>query len=163
MKKTIAAVVIVVVLGGAYFYYKMSGTSAAPTAVTPSGSSVGSETTNPTATSTGSTPPPTTTPTPTPAATGYKDGSYTGTVADALYGKVQVKATISNGKITDVAFLQYPTDGGHTLEVSKQSMPILTQEAIKIQGANVDIVSGATQTSQAFQQSLGSALVQAKA
>ncbi|MGZ3646383.1 MAG: hypothetical protein ACXVCM_21335 [Ktedonobacteraceae bacterium] len=40
----------------------------------------------------------------------YKDGSYTGSVADALWGFVQVKAVITHGKITDVQFLQYPND-----------------------------------------------------
>jgi uncharacterized protein with FMN-binding domain len=38
----------------------------------------------------------------------------------------------------------------------------LIQEAISSQSAQVDVVSGATQTSQGFQQSLASALVKAK-
>jgi uncharacterized protein with FMN-binding domain len=162
MKKYIVALIIVVLIG-LFIFYRMSNSAPAtvtptptPTAVAPSGTSVGSETTNPSATPTGSTPP--------PATTGaYKDGAYTGDVADAFYGKVQVKATISGGKITSVAFLQYPTDGGHTQQVSAEVMPILTQEVVKIQSANVDAISGATQTVEAFQQSLQSALAQAKA
>jgi uncharacterized protein with FMN-binding domain len=94
-------------------------------------------------------------------ATGYKDGQYTGTVADAVYGQLQVKAVISQGKITDVQFLQYPNHSGHTTEVSNMALPQLKSEAIQAQSANVDIVSGATQTSQAFMQSLQSALTQA--
>jgi uncharacterized protein with FMN-binding domain len=165
MKKILAVVVIILALGGFYMYYRMSNTPSTPTAVTPSGSSVGSETTNPSPTASGSTPPPTTTPAPTPttATSGYKDGSYTGSVADAFYGKVQVKVTIKNGIMTDVAFLQYPDSAGHSIQVSQQVMPILSGEAIKVQSANVDAISGATQTVEAFQQSLGNALVQAKA
>src|ERR1700730_4480157 len=40
----------------------------------------------------------------------YKDGTYTGSVADAQWGYVQVKAVIQHGKITDVSFLQYPNE-----------------------------------------------------
>lgn len=92
----------------------------------------------------------------------YKDGAYLGVVADAFYGNVQVKATISGGKITNVVFLDYPHDRQTSREINSQAMPILKQEAIQIQTANVDIVSGATQTSLAFVHSLQSALNQAK-
>ena len=51
---------------------------------------------------------------------------------------------------------------GHPQYINGQAMPMLTSEAVQVQSANVDIVSGATFTSQAFQQSLGSALAQAK-
>ncbi len=103
-------------------------------------------------------------PAPTPLAKKtYNDGQFVGNVADAYYGNVQIKAAIQNGKITDVQFLQYPNHGGHTMEVSQQVMPMLTSEAIQAQNANVDIISGATQTSQAFRESLGNALRQAAA
>ena len=91
----------------------------------------------------------------------YKDGTYTGSVADAYYGNVQVQATISGGKITDVTFLQYPNDNGTSMYINSQAMPLLKQEAIAAQSANVDGVSGASETSPAFQQSLASALNQA--
>src|SRR5581483_10905733 len=88
----------------------------------------------------------------------YRDGTYTGDVADAFYGPMQVRALIKNGRISDVEFLQYPHDRQTSIEISRQSMPILAQEAIRSQRAKVDIVSGATQTSDAFVQSLQSAL-----
>lgn len=97
----------------------------------------------------------------TPSGT-YRDGTYTGSVADAYYGNVQVKATISGGKITDVTFLQHPGDRRTSILINSQAMPILSQEAIQVQSANVDAVSGASDTSQAFQQSLAYALSQAK-
>ncbi len=94
-------------------------------------------------------------------ATTYKDGTYTGSVADAFYGNVQVQATIQGGKITAVKFLQYPNDRPNSVEINRQAMPYLQQEAIQAQSAHVDGVSGATDTSQAFVQSLSSALSQA--
>jgi uncharacterized protein with FMN-binding domain len=92
----------------------------------------------------------------------YKDGTYTGSMADAFYGTIQVQATIQNGKISDVQFLQYPNDRDDSIQINQQAMPMLKQEAIQAQSANVDIVSGATDSSQAFMQSLASALSQAK-
>lgn len=113
-------------------------------------------------------PQPTTAPTtaaaaaPAPAQGQYKDGSYTGSVADAFYGNIQVQVTINGGKISDVQFLQYPNDRGTSVMINQQAMPYLKQEAISAQSANVDIVSGATDSSQAFIQSMQSALSQAK-
>lgn len=91
----------------------------------------------------------------------YKDGSYTGSVENAYYGDVQVKATISGGKITDVTFLQHPDTHSTSVRINEQAMPYLQQEAIQAQSAQVDTVSGATYTSQAFMQSLSNALSQA--
>ncbi|MDD5693601.1 MAG: FMN-binding protein [Patescibacteria group bacterium] len=93
----------------------------------------------------------------------YKDGNYTGDSIDAYYGNVQVKATIQGGKVTDIQFLDYPKDRRTSQNINSQATPILKQEAIQVQNSNVDIVSGATLTSQAFTQSLQSALDQAKA
>lgn len=92
----------------------------------------------------------------------YKDGTYTGATADAFYGNLQVAAVIQGGKLTDVQLLQYPQDPGHTAEVNAMALPELQQEAIATQSAQVNVVSGATQTSHAFQQSLAGALAQAQ-
>jgi uncharacterized protein with FMN-binding domain len=92
----------------------------------------------------------------------YKDGQYTGRVADAIFGNIQVRATIAGGKLTDVQFLQYPNDRRNSVAINTQAMPLLKQEAITAQAGRVDIVSGATDTSQAFSQSLGDALKQAQ-
>jgi uncharacterized protein with FMN-binding domain len=98
----------------------------------------------------------------TPTTTGaYKNGSYTGAEADAQWGLVQVKITIQNGKLTNVQFLEYPNHRDRSVEINNYAMPQLTSEAISAQSAQVDIVSGATDTSEAFIQSLGDALSQA--
>jgi uncharacterized protein with FMN-binding domain len=93
----------------------------------------------------------------------YRDGSYTGSVADAQWGVVQVKVIIQNGRITDVQFLQYPNDRDRSVYINSIADPQLTSEAIQAQSANVDIVTGATDSSEAFIQSLSDALAQARA
>jgi uncharacterized protein with FMN-binding domain len=106
---------------------------------------------------------PTSAPAPAPRQQGlYTDGTYIGSPADAYYGIVQVSVSVQDGKITAVNFLQYPNDRRTSQYINSQAMPILKSETIQAQSANVDIVSGATDTSMAFQQSLASALAQAK-
>jgi uncharacterized protein with FMN-binding domain len=132
----------------------ISDTSSSPTATAPPASG-SSGTPNPTGTSN-----PTSTPAP---GAHYKDGSYTGSMADAQWGTIQVKAVIQHGKISNVVFLQYPNERNRSVMINSYADPQLTSEAIQAQSANVDVVSGATDTSNAFIQSLTDALSQAKA
>lgn len=97
-----------------------------------------------------------------PASTSYKNGTFDGQPVDAYYGIVQVAVTIQNGSIQNVTFLQYPSDRRTSQEINSQAMPWLTQEAIQAQTANVNIISGATLTSEGFQLSLQSALQAAR-
>jgi len=108
---------------------------------------------------------PTAAPAPIPAAiaTGYKDGQYDGQVVDAYYGYVQVKAVVQSGKIADVQFLEWPNDRRTSVRINNIAMPYLISEAIQAQSAQVDVISGATLTSEAFAQSLQSALESATA
>ncbi len=91
----------------------------------------------------------------------YVDGVYTGIEADARWGYVNVSVTVTNGELTDVAFLEYPNHRNRSQEINNYAIPELIQEAIQSQSAEVDIVSGATDTSFAFIQSLDAALQQA--
>ena len=93
----------------------------------------------------------------------FTDGTYTGSVVDAYYGNIQVQTVITNGKISDVIFLQHPNDRGTSIRINNMAMPILKSETIAAQSANVDAVSGASETSRAFVESLQSTLNQAKA
>lgn len=95
-------------------------------------------------------------------ASGYRDGTYTGPEVDAIYGLVQVQAVVQNGKITNVQFLEYPNDRRTSVRINSIAVPDLQQEAIQAQSANVDLITGATLTSQAFQMSLQGALGKAK-
>ena len=93
----------------------------------------------------------------------YKDGTYVGGIYDAQWGVVQVQAVIQQGKITSVKFLQYPNDRNRSIYINSIADPMLVNEAIQAQSAQVDIVTGATDSSGAFILSLTDALTQAKA
>lgn len=92
----------------------------------------------------------------------FRDGTYTGPSIDAYYGNVQVQLTVSGGRITAVQFLDYPHDRSTSRMINSQAVPLLQSEVIIAQSGNVDIVTGATATSEAFLQSLQPALAQAK-
>jgi uncharacterized protein with FMN-binding domain len=80
-----------------------------------------------------------------------------------VFGIVQVQLTLTNGKITAVTPLQVPNNDGHSSDLSRRSIPILTQEVLSAQSASIDAVSGATYTSEAYAQSVQAALDAAKA
>jgi uncharacterized protein with FMN-binding domain len=92
----------------------------------------------------------------------YRDGAYTGPVVDAYYGLMQIQAIIKGGKLSAIKVLQYPNDRRTSIFINRQALPMLRDEVINAQSANVDIVSGATLSSEAFIQSLGAAMNQAK-
>lgn len=103
-----------------------------------------------------------TTPPPAQVAGVYKDGEYIGDSKNAYWGNVQVKAVIRGGQVADVQILDYPRDRRTSQRINSFAMPYLQSEAIQAQSAQVDIVSGATLTSEAYVRSLQSALVKAK-
>ncbi|MER6226087.1 FMN-binding protein [Streptomyces sp. 900105755] len=84
--------------------------------------------------------------------------TVTGDTVQTRWGPVQVKVTIKNGKITDVTAVQYPSDNPRDQEINQYALPQLRTEALAAQSASIDTVSGATYTSQGYQQSLQSAL-----
>jgi uncharacterized protein with FMN-binding domain len=96
-----------------------------------------------------------------PAAHGYADGTYTGPVTDAYYGLIQMQALIRGGRLTALKVLRYPSDRRTSIYINRQALPMLRDEAISAQSADVDIISGATLTSRAFIESLGGALKKA--
>jgi uncharacterized protein with FMN-binding domain len=87
--------------------------------------------------------------------------TVTGSVADTRWGPVQVELKVSNAKITDVSVIQYPNGNGKDDEINSQALPILIQETVDSQSAGIDMVSGATVTSDGYIESLQSALDQA--
>jgi uncharacterized protein with FMN-binding domain len=100
-------------------------------------------------------------PSPTPSPSGPKDGTYTGDDVQTQFGDVQVKVTISGGKITDVQAIQLPFDRPRSAEISQFAAPQLHDEVLQAQSAQIDLLSGATFTSDAYAQSVQSALNQA--
>jgi uncharacterized protein with FMN-binding domain len=103
---------------------------------------------------------PTATRTATPVS--YTDGVYTGPVVDAYWGEVQIQAIVQSGRLTGIRVLRYPSDRQRSLYISQQAFPLLRDEVVAAQSADVDIISGATLTSEAFIRSLGSALGKAR-
>ena len=89
------------------------------------------------------------------------DGTFTGAAADTRYGPVQVRITVAGGKITDAQAVEYPQESGRDVRINSEAVPALNQEALQAQSAQIDTVSGATYTSEGYQQSLQSAIDQA--
>ena len=77
------------------------------------------------------------------------------------FGPVDVAVTVAGGKITAVDFVAAPSDRARSREISSQAEPLLRSEALSAQSAAVNLLSGATYTSDGFAQSLQSALSQA--
>lgn len=96
-----------------------------------------------------------------PVAYGFVDGTYTGPVTDAYYGLIQIQAFIRGGRLMTLRVLRFPSDRRTSIIINRQALPMLRDEAISAQSADVDIISGATLTSRAFIQSLGGALKKA--
>ncbi len=151
MKKAIVTTLAVAIIGALGVYSKSNGTPqsaittnsatspTAPASTTNSGSS--------TALTSGT------------SSTGsFKDGTYKGVAEDNGYGTVQIAVVVSDGKISDVQFLSMPSDQGHSREITQYSEPLLKQTTLQKQSANIDFVSGATSTSEAYRISLQSAL-----
>ena len=95
------------------------------------------------------------------SSSGAASGTYTGDTASTQWGPVQVQITVADGKITDATAVQYPSGNGKDQEINSYALPILAQEAVAAQSAQIDHVSGATVTSDGYVQSLQSAIDQA--
>ncbi|MCL2315624.1 MAG: FMN-binding protein [Actinomycetia bacterium] len=90
-----------------------------------------------------------------PSATG---GTYTGDRAATRYGDVQVAIDVSSGHIDDIRVVKYPTSDRQCRAINQRAIPVLVAEALAAQSVNIDVVSGATYTSQGYQKSLQSAI-----
>jgi uncharacterized protein with FMN-binding domain len=87
--------------------------------------------------------------------------TVTGAAASTKYGPVQVEITVANGAVTDVSVIEYPDSSGKDQQINARALPTLVQETLKAQSADIDMVSGATFTSDGYVESLQSALDQA--
>lgn len=93
---------------------------------------------------------------------GSSTGStYTGDAVATRYGPVQVQITVVGGKVTKSVVTQVPWNDHKDQEINSYAVPILNQEAVAAQSSSIDMVSGATFTSDGYIQSLQSALDQA--
>jgi uncharacterized protein with FMN-binding domain len=127
-----------------------AGISQTTTSTTTGSSSPSTSTANSTANSTGTT------------ASGATV-TVTGSAAQTKYGPVQVQLTVTNGQITAVDAVVYPTSSSRDRQINARAIPQLDQEALTAQSAKIDTVSGATYTTTGYRTSLQSALDQAAA
>ncbi|MEO7269008.1 MAG: FMN-binding protein [Knoellia sp.] len=87
--------------------------------------------------------------------------AYTGDAASTRFGDVQVQITVADGRITTATVTQVPWQDHRDQEINSRAVPILTDETVSAQSADIDMVSGATYTSEGYVESLQSALDQA--
>jgi len=126
--------------------------SAPPAAV--SGAGPTTTTTSNSASSAGSASAPSTTST----TAGTTTVTVTGSAASTRYGPVQVQITVTNGKITAVDAVEYPTAKSRDVQINSRAIPQLDREALAAQSAHINMISGATYTSNGYIASLQSAL-----
>ncbi|HEY7718567.1 MAG TPA: FMN-binding protein [Pedococcus sp.] len=84
--------------------------------------------------------------------------TYDGEAAQTRWGPVQVRITVANGRITAADVLQVPMANHHDQQINSYAVPILNSEVVDAQGADIDMVSGATDTSEGYLTSLQSAI-----
>ena len=101
------------------------------------------------------------TPAPTPTAGSAATRAYTGSVAETRWGPVQVEISVADHRVSDVTVLQQPDGNRRDGEINDYALPILIQDTISAQSANIDMVSGATVTSEGYLHSLQAALDEA--
>jgi uncharacterized protein with FMN-binding domain len=146
------AAVLVMILS-----FKTHGTSSAtttpPAAITSTGTESGS---------TSSTPTPTASSKSSSSSSATSTRTVTGTAADTRYGPVQVRVTVTNGKLTAVSAVDYPSGSSRDAQINSYAIPALNREALAANSPNIDMISGATFTSEGYITSLQSALDQAK-
>ncbi|PTW90899.1 uncharacterized protein with FMN-binding domain [Microbacteriaceae bacterium MWH-Ta3] len=86
------------------------------------------------------------------------EGTYVGDTYQTRWGPMQVQVVISGGAITAVETLQYPANDGKSVEINQRAVPILLAEVLEAQSASVTNVSRATYSSEAYKNSVQSAL-----
>lgn len=131
----------------------VAGTSV-PSAISPVSSTTASTT---------AVPPRSTAPTTVATAPAAAPQAFNGSTVDTRYGPVQVQAQLTNGTITEVAVIAYPDTEDESLSINASALPQLRTEVLAAQRADVDTVSGATYTSDAYRQSLQAAIDGARA
>lgn len=117
--------------------------------------------TPPAAVSTTTTPDTTPTPEATASSATTKTKTYTGRAANTRYGPVQVQITVTNGTVTSAEAVVYPTADPRNQQINGYAIPQLNAEASSASSASIDMVSGATFTSEGYIASLQSAIDQA--
>jgi uncharacterized protein with FMN-binding domain len=91
-------------------------------------------------------------------ASSTKTKTYDGDTVQTRWGPVQVRITVTDGKITASEAIVYPNGNHEDAQINSYALPVLSQEAVQQQSAKIDMVSGATVTSDGYVSSLQSAI-----
>ena len=89
--------------------------------------------------------------------------SASGPVITTPFSVIQVRATLTRGRLTGVETVELTGDGPHTEALNARAEPILRAEALKAGSADIDVVTGATYTSESWRDSLQAAIDAARA
>jgi uncharacterized protein with FMN-binding domain len=106
-----------------------------------------------TAPSTSAAPPSSTAPTESTPDSANATVTTQGSAESSNYGTVQVEVTFTGARMVAVTLLQAPDDGR-----ALTALPRLQQEAMKAQSADIDTITGATETSESYKTSLQAAI-----
>jgi uncharacterized protein with FMN-binding domain len=100
----------------------------------------------------------------TPSPRPHPPGSVTakGPLVSTPFSSIQVQATVHRGKLIDVRTLSLTGDDTHTRALNARAEPILREEALKAGSADIDVVTGATYTSESWRESLIAAIEAAR-
>jgi uncharacterized protein with FMN-binding domain len=99
-------------------------------------------------------------PTPAPAPPGSV--SAVGPALVTPFSTIQVEATLTDGELTGIETVALSGDGPHTDALNARAEPILREQALRAGSADVDVVSGATSTSEIWLDSLRGAIRKAR-
>jgi uncharacterized protein with FMN-binding domain len=97
---------------------------------------------------------------PAPGAPGVRTG--TGPLLTTPFSSIQVYAEVTRGRLTGVQTLALTGADAHTQEINARAEPILREEALLAGSADIDVVSGATYTSESWIESLRAAIKAAR-
>ena len=95
---------------------------------------------------------------PAPMRTGKGTRSFTGPALTTPFSAIQVKALFTGRRLTGIETVLLSGDGPHTEALNARAEPILRHEALRAQSARIDVVTGATYTSESYRSSLQQAL-----
>lgn len=95
-----------------------------------------------------------------PATTTTAETTVTGPAVETSRGTVQVSIGVTDGRIVSVD-VDYPTENSRAQEINGDAVPVLVEETLEAQSADVDMVTGATATSEGYVQSLQAAIDEA--
>jgi uncharacterized protein with FMN-binding domain len=96
-----------------------------------------------------------------PKSTTMRDGTWNGAPIYNGYGNIELSITVAGGKITNVTTLDSPQESSRSKSINANALPKLRQETLVAQSASINTISGATETSDAYRQSLASAITKA--